>query len=105
MIVIKTNRLSIGGIALFPLIFINSKLSLERQKVLLNHERIHIRQQLEMLVIPFYIFYLINYLLNRFKYKGHDLAYRQIIFEREAFQNEKDLMYLSKRKFWEFLRF
>ena len=49
MLIIKTKRINLGGIALFPVIIINSKLSSERQKVLINHELIHIRQQIEFL--------------------------------------------------------
>ena len=105
MIIIKTENISIGGIALFPFVIINSKLSDARQLVLINHERIHIRQQIELLVIPFYIWYLINYLLNRFKYKTHDEAYRNIIFEREAFEQESNPDYLSKRNMWKFLKY
>ncbi len=104
MFIIKTKKLSIGGIALFPFVIINSKLSDARQHVLINHERIHIRQQIELLVIPFYIWYLINYLLNRFKYKTHDEAYRNIIFEREAFEQESNPDYLLNRKVWQFMK-
>ena len=82
MLIFRSVKLKIGGIALFPFILINSKLSSERQRTLVNHERIHIRQQIELLVIPFYVWYLINYLVNRFKYNSHDKAYRNIIFER-----------------------
>jgi len=104
MLIIKTKRINLGGIALFPVIIINSKLSSERQKVLINHEFIHIRQQIELLVLPFYIIYLFNYLVNRFKYKTHDEAYRNIIFEKEAFSQESNFEYLSKRSLWNFLK-
>jgi hypothetical protein len=104
MLIIRTKRINLGGIALFPVIIINSKLTKERQKVLINHELIHIRQQLELMVIPFYIAYLFNYLLNRFKYKTHNEAYRNIIFEKEAFRHESDFDYLSNRPFWNFLK-
>lgn len=102
MIIVKTNFLKIGGIALFPLVFINSTLSPERQIILINHERIHIRQQIELLVLPFYFFYLLSYLYFRIKGFNHQLSYRKIIFEKEAFNNEKNLEYLKNRKFWSF---
>ncbi len=97
--------MKLGGLALFPFIIINSGLTTQRQKVLLNHERIHIRQQLELLVVPFYILYLANYLINRIRYTSHQEAYRNIIFEREAFSKESDPDYLSGRKIWMFLKF
>jgi uncharacterized membrane protein YiaA len=105
MLIIRTKRINLGGIALFPVIIINSKLTEERQKILINHELIHIRQQVELMVIPFYIVYLFNYLLNRFKYKTHNEAYRNIIFEREAFKEELNFEYLSTRPFWNFLKY
>lgn len=104
-VIIKTKKLSIGGIALFPFIILNSKLSLERQATLINHEKIHLRQQLELLVLPFYILYLANYLINLFIYKNHQKAYRNIIFEKEAFENEKRNDYLKSRKIWAFIYF
>lgn len=103
--IIYIKHLNIGGIALFPFIFINSKLTTERQKALINHERIHIRQQIELLVIPFYILYGINYLFNYLKFRNHQQSYRQIIFEREAFSKESDFGYLESRKLWAFLLF
>lgn len=105
MIIIKTNKLKIGGIALFPLVFINSTLSSERQTILINHERIHIRQQIELLVVPFYFIYLISYLYFRMKGFNHQLSYRKIIFEKEAFSNEKNLDYLRQRKLLSFRKY
>jgi len=99
-ILIQPKNLHVGGIALFPFIFIKSSLDSERKKVLINHERIHLRQQLEMLLIPFYIIYIFNYLINLIKYKKHSVAYRNIIFEIEAFKHERDLNYLNNRKAW-----
>jgi len=42
------------GMALFPFILIKKK-DLPVGDVLINHERIHLQQQLELLLIPFYI--------------------------------------------------
>jgi hypothetical protein len=63
--------------------------------VLINHERIHLRQQAELLVIPFYLLYLLNYLFNLLIYRSHHKAYIQIVFEREAYANEADTGYLK----------
>jgi hypothetical protein len=30
-------------------------------KVFVNHEKIHLRQQLELLVLPFYVWYIIEF--------------------------------------------
>ena len=77
------------------------------KEVLLNHETIHLKQQLELLIIPFYLWYGIEFIIRYFQYKSWDLAYRNISFEREAYANEKDFDYLKKRKFcgfWKFIK-
>lgn len=66
---------------------------------------IHIRQQAEMLVIPFYIWYLTEWFIKYIIYRNFDKAYRNIGFEREAYLNENDLIYLKKRRFWSFLKY
>lgn len=62
---------------------------------LLNHERIHTRQMLEMLIVGFYLWYFVEWLL-RLPRKGN--AYRRISFEREAYAHENDSQYLQCRK-------
>jgi hypothetical protein len=105
LFILQLRKLHVGGMAFFPFIIIKSGLSEERKKVLINHERIHLRQQLELLVLPFYVIYLFNYLLNLIRYGRHDTAYKKIIFEKEAFLNEKNFDYLKNRKMWKcFLR-
>jgi hypothetical protein len=66
----------------------------------MNHEYIHIRQQLEMLVVPFYAVYLLNYLTNLVIFRNHYKAYMMICFEKEAYSNEGDMDYLKKRRIW-----
>ena len=86
------------GMAIFPFIFIKYK-GLKHNKQIINHEQIHLRQQIELLVLPFYIIYILHYLVNLLRYRNHDKAYRNIVFEREAYSNESDLMYLKTRRF------
>ncbi|MBA3648173.1 MAG: hypothetical protein H0W62_06425 [Chitinophagales bacterium] len=90
--------------ALYPFILLREKSYIE-DKVLINHELIHHRQELELLIIPFYILYLSHYLINRVKYKTHHQAYLNIIFEREAYANASDLNYLKKRRTFSFLKY
>lgn len=92
------------GISLFPFIVFSDKLSKENI-VLLNHEKIHIRQQIELLIIPFYLWYTIEFMMHYLRYRNSKTAYRNISFEREAYANEKDLSYLQKRTFWCFLKY
>lgn len=84
----------IRGLAFWPFIFISSKTQIN--DVLINHERIHLRQQIEMLIIPFYIWYLIE-----FYRKG----YHNVSFEKEAYANEKNLTYLKKRGKFAFYKY
>lgn len=92
------------GLTFYPFVFLvnkNDKLN----KVFVNHERIHLRQQLELLILPFYVWYGLEFLLRLIQYKNRRKAYYNICFEREAYGNEKDLNYLEKRSFWKFLSF
>ena len=66
----------------------------------MNHERIHIRQQLELLILPFYVLYLIEFAIGIFKYKNRLNAYLNISFEREAYKHDFDLNYLKCRNWW-----
>jgi hypothetical protein len=93
-----------GGLTVFPFIFVGSKISAEDQ-VFVNHEKIHIRQQLELLIIPFFLWYAFEFLIRLVQYKSRAAAYKNISFEREAYAHEKSLSYLKKRPFWNFLRY
>lgn len=92
------------GLAVFPFVFYRNHLDKE-DLVFVNHEKIHLRQQLEMCFFPFFIWYFMEFLLRLIQYKNWNLAYRNISFEREAYANEKKLDYLKRRSFWGFLRY
>ncbi|MDD5150509.1 MAG: hypothetical protein PHC28_08510 [Flavobacterium sp.] len=92
------------GLTVFPFVFVKYPLDKEN-KVLVNHECIHLRQQMELLLLPFFIWYLLEFIIRLIQFKNIDLAYRNISFEREAYINEKDLYYLKQRSFWDFLKY
>jgi hypothetical protein len=92
------------GLTLFPFVFVKYRFDFDN-KVLINHEKIHIRQQLELLVLPFFVWYFVEYAVRLLQYKNANLAYRNISFEREAYANELDLEYLEKRRFFRFLTY
>lgn len=84
---------------LFELIFVRSEYKERFTEVDLNHEKIHSAQMRELLYIGFYLWYILEYIFNVFKYKGNlDKAYRNISFEKEAYSHQKDLDYLENRK-------
>ena len=93
----------IRGLTLFPFIIVSEKADL-KDKILINHEKIHIQQQKELLVLPFYIWYLIDFGIQFLKFKNKNKAYRNICFEKEAYSNERNLNYLKERTFWNFLK-
>ena len=92
------------GMAMFPFIVMKYDLDKENQ-ILVNHEKIHLRQQIEMLVLPFFICYFLEYLVRLIQYKNAASAYRNISFEREAYAKETDLDYLKNRSFFQFLKY
>lgn len=102
--VIYCRWLHVNGIALFPFILTKYKMQPYSSRLVL-HERIHIRQQMELLVIPFYLLYLIHYLTNFLRYRNHRQAYLNIVFEKEAYANDANPMYLQKRRFWAFINY
>lgn len=90
-------KLPVAAMAIYPFILLKRK-EYKGDLMLLNHEKIHHRQQIELLFILFYVLYLINYLVNLFRFKSHHQAYMNIVFEKEAFANEHNLNYLKTRK-------
>ena len=90
------------GITIYPFIIVRSQ-ALSKDVILINHERIHLQQQKELLFFPFFIWYGISFLYNLVIYKNRSVAYKAIVFEREAYSNEVDLDYLAKRKRYAFL--
>ena len=92
------------GLTFFPFVFLMNKEDV-LDKVFVNHEKIHLRQQLELLVLPFYVWYVMEFLIRWIMTKDKNVAYRNISFEKEAYTNEKDLNYLKSRSFWKFLNY
>lgn len=88
------------GAACFPIIYISDTLRPNKKlyKQVVNHERIHLRQQLELLIIPFWIWYFLEYLVYLVVHQDSYQAYRSIRFEKECWKHDKDLNYLSHRK-------
>ena len=106
--ILKIFTLGIGqgrfiGITLFPFVF--AAKSQKNNTIFINHESIHIRQQLETLVIFFYLIYGISFIINLIKFKNWMAAYSMICFEREAYAKQGTIGYLKTRKFWSFVKY
>jgi hypothetical protein len=93
-----------SGLTIFPFIFIRDR-NRQDLEVLINHEKIHIRQQLEFLVVFFFIWYGVEFLIRWVQFKNRYIAYKNIGFEREAYENEKDPGYLKQRSFLVFFKY
>lgn len=109
------NRLSwfirIGGISLWPWIILREKYQpidqYSKQKLAkkIRHESIHIKQQEELLILFFYVWYIIEYIIKSIIYVSIRTGYEKISFEQEAKLNENNLDYLKTRKRYAWLRF
>lgn len=66
--------------------------------VLENHELIHHAQQKELLIIPYHLFYLIQFIGGLLKHRNWNKAYRNVSFEQEAYFGQQNLGYLKNRR-------
>lgn len=96
----------IGGITIWPFIILREKYTLNwnlrKARRIINHETIHIKQQQELLIIPFYILYVTEWFVKLFIYGKK--AYYNISFEREAYDNDDNLNYLDSRRNYSWIR-
>ena len=99
--------MDVSAIALFPFVIIKKDYKDHPNLYILkNHETIHFRQALELLVIPFYILYVLMFLFNVFKYFfNFQKAYRKIPFEKEAYTHEWQKGYLKERKLYSWTKY
>lgn len=74
-------------------------------QIMINHEKIHSRQIIELLWIPFYLIYCFEWLIKLIYYRNGFEAYKNLSFEREAYKNQDNLSYLKKRKLFSFLKY
>lgn len=92
------------GLTIWPFIILREG-HLRSDEGLINHERIHLRQQVELLLLPFYICYMTEWLLRSLWYMDRYKAYRNLSFEREAYSNEGNSEYLQQRKPFSFIKY
>ena len=92
------------GLSIWPFIILKDR-TLKGDAILINHEKIHLKQQKELLIIPFYIWYLTEWLLRSVLYLDSYKAYQNISFEREAYCHENNLDYLNQRSYFSFIKY
>lgn len=102
-IIIKSNLITkllsvyidVCAITLYPFIVINEACD---HPVIMNHEKIHLKQQRELWIVPFYTLYIWYWLKARMQGMNSQDAYMSIPFEKEAYANQNNFDYLSDRK-------
>ncbi|WP_343487902.1 hypothetical protein [Allomuricauda sp. d1] len=92
------------GLSLWPFIIVKENHH-KKDTVLINHERIHLKQQQELFILPFYLWYVGEWLFRSVLYLNSYRAYQNISFEREAYANEHNADYLNTRKRFAFLNY
>ncbi len=102
MKIVRTRHIPFGhftAINLLGVLFVHPGVYLSQE--LINHERIHTRQMLELAVLPFYLLYVIEWIV---RLPMHGNAYRNISFEREAYRYQRQPDYLKRRRPYAWLR-
>lgn len=92
----------VDGMALFPFVLTRHR---HNAPWFVQHERIHLWQQLETGIVPFYIFYLLQYAVLRLvRQMPHHMAYTRLSAEREAYAQQHTAGYLGEeRRFYGWL--
>jgi hypothetical protein len=88
-----------NAFAFYPFVVLR-KTELRNNQTLLRHEKIHLQQQQELLILPFYLLYLFEFFIHFATVWNWHQAYRKISFEKEAYAFEKEEDYLNRRKLW-----
>ena len=102
--IVRNNIIPLKGfcaMTMFPFIFTRRNL---REKEM-YHELIHCRQQVEMLILPFFIWYVLEWLIRIIIYFDTKKAYKNISFEKEAYSNQEDKDYLKERNFYSWIKY
>ena len=89
----------VNGMTVGPFIFLNKGV----EESTINHELIHYQQGIETLFIGLWIIYTYDYIKGIFEGKNSYDAYMSVRAEKEAYENENNLQYLSKRKRYEWI--
>ena len=102
--VIKNKIIPLKGFAaitIWPFIF--TKIDMRTTDI--NHETIHCEQQLEMLILPFFLWYVVEWLIRLLLYRNFYEAYRNISFEQEAYLNQHNTWYVTERSHFAWVKY
>lgn len=108
MIIVKNSLIPFPGfkaITLWPFIFVRRSAWAGFTESNERHERIHGRQQLEILILLFFLWYGIEWFVWLIITGDAHHAYRCICFEKEAYHNQNDASYLKTRRLFSWLSY
>ena len=91
------------GFSFFIFIWISDHA--HNRKHVINHEKIHFYQQLELLFIFHWLLYFSFYIIHRYKGLTHEQAYYSNPFEKEAYDQEAVEEYLFKRRPYSWMKY
>lgn len=92
-----------AALTLWPFIFVRKGAKMSEEA--LRHEQTHASQQKEMLVLPFLLWYAIEWLVRLSVCSNAHKAYKTVGFEQEAYLNEHDAEYLQKRRHFAWMKY
>lgn len=107
MIKIYNNIIPLKGftaITFWPLLFIRNDELDNYNETVERHEAIHGEQQKEMLIVPFLLWYCIEWMIKLCYYRNTNTAYKNISFEREAYDHQREIDYMDNRKHFAWLK-
>lgn len=91
------------ALAIWPIMFIRKGSEIDEKDI--RHEKIHGRQQCEMLWVLFFLWYGIEWLVRLLLYWNKKEAYYNISFEQEAYINQIHKNYLQERKWYAWTKY
>lgn len=106
MKIIRNKYIPFGGyraVNLFGVLFVKGNAYISAQTI--NHESIHTAQIKEMLYVLFYLWYVVEWVIKLFVYRNAHKAYKNISFEREAYDNGHSMDYLKYRKHYAWCKY
>ena len=106
MKIIRNNIIPFGNykaINLFGVLFVKKNAVISDEFI--NHESIHTQQMKETLFLFFYLWYVVEWLIRLVYYRNFHKAYKNISFEREAYDNDDDLEYFDNRKKYAWVKY
>ncbi len=106
MLIIRNNLIPFKrykAMCLWPFLFLRKDAIMSKYDI--NHEQIHGYQQRELLWIIFILWYCIEWIFRLFQYQNRKLAYRNISFEKEAYDNQHNLEYIKERRLYSWITY